>query len=225
VIVVHGGGWDSGERNELAHFNHWLARLGYAVAAIDYRLAPKTIWPAQRDDVLAALAFLKGNAARLGLDPARFVLFGRSAGGNIAESVAYGAGDPAIRGVIAFYAPADLHFAWQYSREDDILKSPLLMRQFIGGPPDTARAAFDNASPYFHVTPAIPPTLLVHGYLDTLVWHRQSERLAERLKESKVPHVFVSLPWATHAFEFNLSGPGGQLATYSTEWFLAGVTR
>lgn len=225
IVLIHGGGWDGGSRAEIAHVNHWLARLGYAVAAIDYRLAPQSVWPAQRDDTLAAIAFLKSHASQLGLDPARFVLLGRSAGGNIAEAVAYTANDPALRGVIALYAPADLHFAWQYSREDDVLKSPQLLRQFLGGPPDTARAGYDSSSGYLHVTKTTPPTLLIHGQLDTLVWHRQSERLAARLAEHRVPHAFVSLPWATHAFEFNLSGPGGQLTTFSVEWFLAAVTR
>lgn len=225
VVLLHGGGWNGGSRAEIAHFNHWLARLGYAVAAIDYRLAPQSVWPAQRDDTLAALAFLKSHAAELGLDPTRFVLLGRSAGGNIAEAVAYTANDPALRGVIALYAPADLRFAWQYAREDDVLKSPQLLRQFLGGPPEAAPAAYESASGYLHVAKATPPTLLIHGQLDTLVWHRQSERLAAHLAEHGVPHAFVSLPWATHAVEFNLSGPGGQLTTFSVEWFLAAVTR
>ena len=225
VILVHGGGWNGGSRTELAHFNHWLARLGYAVAAIDYRLAPKSPWPAQRDDTLAALAFLKTHAAQLGIDATRLVLLGRSAGGNIAEAVGYTADDPALRGVIALYAPADLHFAWQFARDDDVLKSPVLLKQFLGGKPETARAAYDGASAYLHVAKSTPPTLLLHGQLDTLVWHRQSERLAARLAENKVPHVFVSLPWATHAFEFNLHGPGGQLTTYAVERFLAAVTK
>ncbi len=225
VVLIHGGGWDGGSRDEIAHFNHWLASRGYAVAAVDYRLAPKHVWPAQRTDLAAALDFLKSRASSLGLDPARFVLCGRSAGGNIAEAYAYTAADPAIRGVIALYAPADLHFAWQYSREDDVLKSPQLLRQFLGGPPEVARAAYDSASAYLHVAKTTPPTLLLHGQLDTLVWHRQSERLAARLKEHAVPHAFVSLPWATHAFEYNLNGPGGQLTRFSVEWFLGAVTR
>ena len=107
VLLIHGGGWDGGSRTEIVHFTHWLAHQGYAVAALDYRLAPHAVWPAQRDDTVAALAYLKTHSARLGLDPTRFVLLGRSAGGNIAEAVAYTAGDPAIRGVIALYAPAD----------------------------------------------------------------------------------------------------------------------
>lgn len=225
VLVLHGGGWDGGERREIAHFNHWLARRGYAVAAISYRLAPKFPWPAQRDDVLAALAFLKAHAAELRLDATRFVLLGRSAGGQIAEAVGFTARDPAIRGVIALYAPADMHFAYAFGREDDVLKSPQLLRQFLGGAPEAARANYDGASGYLHVSKATPPTLLIHGQLDTLVWHRQSERLDAKLAEHGVPHVFVSLPWATHALEYNLHGSGGQLTTFAVESFLLAVAK
>lgn len=225
VIVVHGGGWNSGDRTQLASFNHWLASLGYAVAAISYRLAPAHPWPAPRDDTLAAIAFLKANATTLRLDPARLVLLGRSAGGQIAEVVAYTAHDPAIRGLVALYSPSDLNFGYAHAWEDDALKSPTLMRQYLGGPPATAQANYDSASALNHVTADAPPTLQLHGQLDGLVWHRHSERLEARLNELKVKNVFVSLPWATHAFEVNRHGPGGQLSTYAVEWFLAAVTR
>src|SRR6185437_2536684 len=97
-----------------------LAGRGYAVADISYRLAPGAVWPAQRDDVLAAIAGLRGAAGRLGIDPDRIVVFGRSAGGQIAEAAAYWARDPGLRGVAAFYAPADMNFAYAFGREDDI---------------------------------------------------------------------------------------------------------
>ncbi len=225
VIVLHSGGWNSGERGELPAFNRWLAGRGYAVAAISYRLAPQSTWPAQREDVVAAVAFLRARSGSLGIDPTRLVLFGRSAGGQIAEATAYGAPGLALRGVIALYAPADLNFAYAFGKEDDILKSPQLLRHLLGGPPTAARAAYDSASAIRHVTPATVPTLLLHGQLDPLVWHKQSERLDQRLKDAGVPHVFISLPWATHAFEYNLNGPGGQLTTFAVEWFLAAVTR
>jgi dipeptidyl aminopeptidase/acylaminoacyl peptidase len=125
-----------------------------------------------------------------------------------------------VRGVVALYAPADMNFAYAFSREDDVIKSPDLMRKFLGGTPETARAAYDSASAILLVGPGTPPTLLVHGVIDTLVWHRQSERLSARLSEAGVPNLLVSLPWASHALEFNLSGPSGQLTRYSVEWFL-----
>lgn len=224
VIVVHGGGWDSGDRKQLPKLNHWLARRGFAVAAVSYRLAPQHRWPAQRIDVEAAIAFLKSRAASLAIDPARLVLLGRSAGGQIAEVVAYTANDPAIRGVVALYAPSDLYFGYVNTHEDDMLHSPALMRQFLGGPPEAVRAQYESASALNFVTPRSPPTLLLHGRNDALAWHRHSERLAARLAEQGVPHVYVALPWATHGFDFNLHGPGGQLTTYALEWFLRAVT-
>ncbi|MDI1250042.1 MAG: alpha/beta hydrolase [Lacunisphaera sp.] len=227
VVVIHGGGWDGGDRAQLAAWNARLVAQGYAVAAVSYRLAPRWIWPAQRDDVLAALAWLKAHAVRLQVDPTRFVLLGRSAGGQLATAVGYGARDPALRGVIALYAPHDMPFAWSVSREDDALNSVNLMRQYFGGPPDTpARLAlYESASGQLLARPDSPPTLLVHGEPDTLAWHRHSERLTARLQEHGVPHYYLRLPWATHGFDFNPDGPGGQLAGQAIGKFLADITR
>ena len=225
VIVIHGGGWNDGDRGQVPQFNYLLARAGYAVADISYRLAPSFAWPAQREDVAAAIAFLKGHSAPLGIDPSRLVLLGRSAGGQIAEACAYSLRDPSVRGVVALYAPADMRFAWKWGRPDDVLNSLELLREFLGGTPETAGPAFDSASGYLLAGPGSPPTLLVHGTIDTLVWYRQSERLAARLSQLGVPNLLVSMPWATHALEFNTSGPSGQLASYSVERFLGSVCR
>jgi acetyl esterase/lipase len=225
VIVIHGGGWDGGDRAQLPKLNHWLARQGYAVAAVSYRLAPKFPWPAQRDDLLGAIAFLKSRADELGIDPHRLVLLGRSAGGQIAQVVGYTAGDAAIRGVVGLYAPSDLIFGYINTHENDMLRSPALMRQFLGGTPDSARLNYESASALFHVNRLTPPTLLLHGTNDAVVWYRHSVRLDARLAQHGIPRAFVQLPWATHAFDYNLHGPGGQLATYALAWFLADVTR
>lgn len=223
VVMIHGGGWDSGDLSQLPVFNHWLVAKGYAVAAISYRLAPAHPWPAQRDDTHAALAYLKAHAVDLGLDPTRFVLCGRSAGGQIAAAVGYTANDPSIRGVIALYAPFDMRFVWSISRDDDALNSLKLMTQYLGGPPTPGRAEiYDTASAQMHVRRGVtPPTLLVHGVIDTLVWQRHSERLAARLSEEGVPHHHLALPWAVHALEYNLNGPAGQLTAYVVETFLS----
>lgn len=224
IVVIHGGGWDGGDRSQLAGANHRLAARGYAVAAISYRLAPQHPWPAAAEDVIAAVAFLRTRAEQLDIDPDRIVLFGRSAGGQLATAVGYRPDQPFIRGVVAYYAPHDLHFAWRNTPEGGILDFFKLMRQYLGGSPEEAPKAYDGASAYHAVTPQVPPTLLVHGGNDSLVWFRQSERLAQRLAEARVPHTYLALPWAVHAFDFNPDGPGGQLADFALETFLAAVT-
>ncbi|MEY3773468.1 MAG: Carboxylesterase NlhH [Verrucomicrobiota bacterium] len=225
VIMVHGGGWDAGDRTQLAGFNRRLARMGYAVAAISYRLAPKHPWPAQREDALAAVVWLKSHAGELGIDPARLVLAGRSAGGQIAAAVGY-LGDPAIRGVVALYALHDMRFAWSVSREDDALNSRKLMQQFLGGAPEGREEIYDTASGQLLVAPGrTPPTLLAHGTIDTLVWVRHSRRLAARLAEAEVPHLLLEIPWTTHACELTDWGPAGRLIHRGLAHFLAAVTK
>lgn len=225
IVSIHGGGWVNGSATEGATLNHYLAGRGYAVASIEYRLAPRWTWPAQRDDVLDALDYLKEHAQQLGIDPRRFVLLGRSAGGQIAEAVAYGAHGADLRGCIAFYAPADMHFAYEYARSDDILNSLQLLRQYLGGAPTEARTNYDGASSILLAQRESPPTLLIHGRRDELVWFRQSQRLCVRLQNVGTPHYFVQLPWATHAFDYNFNGPGGQISTYAVEMFLNAVTQ
>lgn len=229
VVAIHGGAWYLGDRKEsraIRQSNNWLARHGYAVASIDYRLAPRAIWPAQRDDVLAAVAFLRAHAAALGIDPARVVLLGRSAGGQLAEATAYAAHDPGIRGVVALYAPADMSLSWNSASANDSFQLRQILQQFLGGTPATARAAYDGASGVLLVGPGAPPTLLLHGRLDTIVPDSQSELLAEKLGAVGVPHALVSLPWATHGFDYvDFNGPGAQITMYAVEWFLSAVTR
>ena len=226
IVVIHGGGWDGGDRTEIAHFNAWLAHAGYAVAAIDYRLAPLHPWPAQHEDACLALRWLQANASELGFAADKLVLCGRSAGGQIAAAVGCTVHDPSIRGIISLYAPQDMPFAWSVSREDDALNSLQLMRQYLGGPPDESRRElYHSASAQLNVNATTPPMLLLHGTIDTLVWRRHSERMAARLQEAGRPCVFVELPWATHAFEYNLSGPGGQLTRFAVQWFVDAVTR
>ena len=224
VIVLPGGGWEHGDRLEFATMNHYLAQRGYSVAAISYRLAPKSIWPAQQEDLIAALSYLKGHASELNIDPDRFVLFGRSAGGQIVEAVAAPANQPGIVGCIAFYAPADMQFAYKYAKRGDILNSEKLLKQYLGGTPVDVADSYDTASGYLHVNPKTPPTLLLHGANDELVWVQQSQRYSDRLRSNEVRQVFLRLPWATHAFDYNFNGPGGQLATWAVERFLASVT-
>jgi acetyl esterase/lipase len=225
IIVVHGGSWQHGDRAELAALNSYLAARGYIVASVSYRFAPQWPFPAARDDVRAAIAFLKAHAGEYGLDPRRLVLLGRSAGGQIALSLAYAASDPDIRGVVAFYAPTDMVYSYEHPSNPLVLDSIAVLEAYLGGNPLQAPAVYEAASPIGFVTPDTVPTLLIHGGRDELVFPTQSERLAARLAQAHRPHYFLRLPWATHGCDAHFSGPCGQISTYVVERFLASVIR
>ncbi len=224
LVVVHGGSWQSGDSNQIPELNSYLAARGYIVAALNYRLLPEHPFPAARDDLLAAIGYLKTNAADLGIDPRQFVLLGRSAGGQLALLVAYTATDPAIRGVIAFYPPSDLVYGYDHPARKAVHDGIPVIERYLGGSPTNMPEIYAAAAPITHAGPECPPTLLIHGGRDNLVSPVQSERLARRLAAASCQHFYLNLPWATHGCDVNFSGPSGQISTYTIERFLAAVT-
>jgi acetyl esterase/lipase len=225
VVVIHGGGWMAGDCAELAGWNRWLNARGCAVAAVDYRLVPTGAWPAQREDVLATVAHLRGHAEEFGIDPERMVFLGRSAGGQIASAISATGDHSWLRGCICVYAPFDLDFAYAHGDDEDMLRSRWLLRSYLGGTPEQRAEAYHEASACQCVRPGAPPFLLLHGGRDELVWVAQSVRFAQRLGTLGVPHALVELPWAAHAFDYNMSGPGGQITAACVEGFLRRVLR
>lgn len=220
VVVVHGGGWDGGDRGQLPELNRHLAARGIATASVDYRLAPRWKWPTQREDLRAAIGFLTRNAGSLGLDGNRWVILGRSAGGQIAECVAFDEPPPGLRGCVSFYAPSDLDFAYRLADPHDLLESRQLLINYLGGMPDEIPGVYNDASALRFVTQDSAPTLLLHGPGDALVWHRHSERLQKKLRENGVRCDFLSLPFATHGFDYSLRSPEGQAGTAAVDAFL-----
>ena len=196
---------------------------GYSVAVVEYRTAPEFRFPAALEDVRQALAYLKENTANLGVDPGKFVLLGRSAGAQLALLEAYASGDESIRGVVSFYGPTDLPYAYAHPTNPRVADIQRPLEDYLGGSPGERDEAYREASPINFASPSSPPTLLVHGSRDDMVQLIQSERLAARLQGVSVPHLLVRLPWATHGFDHNIRGPGGQLSTYVVEAFLAAV--
>ncbi len=222
VLVIHGGSWRSGDRLELPALSRYLAGRGYAVASLDYGLAPEHTFPGPVEDVREALRYLRGRAGELGLDADRVLLLGRSAGAQIALSAAH-AREPlaGVAGVIVFYGPNDLHLAWTVPGR--ILDSRLLLRLYLGGSPSEEPERYDEGSPLLAAGKGSPPVLMIHGGRDELVWPVHQLRLSAKLAAAGVPHYFLNMPWATHGCDFFISGACGQLSTFAVERFAASV--
>ncbi|WP_374948402.1 alpha/beta hydrolase fold domain-containing protein [Mucilaginibacter sp.] len=225
VIVVHGGSWSSGDSRQLPELNAYLATEGYNVAAVNYRMAPKYKTPAPVEDISQVFKYLKSHADELQIDTGNFVLLGRSAGAQIALLSAYTKPEPGLKGVVDFYGPADM--VWGYSLPSNplVMDSRLVMRNYIGGSYEAVPDKFAASSPIEFVNRQTVPTLLIHGDNDVLVSPVHSQKLSARLKANNIKHFCLQLPWATHGFDYNLNGPGGQLSTYVVERFIHTVTK
>lgn len=225
VLVIHGGSWQNGSSREFLQLNQYLAARDFVIFSINYRLAPKWKFPAGRDDVLSAIAYLKVYAKELGLDATRLALLGRSAGGQLALLAAYTAKDASIRGVVSIYGPSDLRYGYEHPANKGLIDTRGVLESYLGGSPSSADEAYFSASPINFVTAQSPPTLLIHGLNDGHVSPEESERLTAKLSQASVKHVFVRLPWATHGCDYTFTGPCGQITTYAVEQFLERVMR
>jgi acetyl esterase/lipase len=83
IVAVHGGGWQAGSRASYKYWGPFVARNGYALFSIDYRLGKAGTYPGSVYDVKAAIQFVRAKAADLGVDPERIGLMGDSAGGHL----------------------------------------------------------------------------------------------------------------------------------------------
>ena len=90
IVHVHGGGWHGGSRRDAAYLAQAQVRRGWVFVSVDYRLTPGVQFPDPIRDVDRAVRYVRSQAAALGIDPARLVLSGHSAGGHLAAAVALG---------------------------------------------------------------------------------------------------------------------------------------
>jgi len=221
VIVVHGGSWSSGDSQQLPELNSYMAAKGYNVASINYRMAPKWQTPAPVEDIANAIKYFTAHADELHIDTDKFVLLGRSAGAQIALLAAYTLhNNRQIKGVIDFYGPADMVWGYSIPSNPWIMDSRKVMDQYIGGPYSKVPMNYFNCSPLNFVDKNSMPTLIIHGTNDVLVSPEHSHRLNGALNNNGIKHYWLQIPWATHGFDFNLNGPGGQISTYTVMQFL-----
>ncbi len=223
VVAVHGGAWKSGSAQFYQYWGPFLASRGIALFAIDYRLVEgvRSRYPAAVHDVCAALAFVRANACRLGVDPNRIGLIGDSAGAHLAALVAL-AGEPpisagigfddadagrriAVKAVVGVYGVYDLLAQWQH----DLLARPRdqITEALMGMSPIDDRLSFFAASPLAHVTRQRNSTafLVSWGTADDIVdWETQSKPFVMALKQAG---FFVRTTPITDAPHFWMSDP------------------
>jgi acetyl esterase/lipase len=225
VIVVHGGSWSSGDSKQLPELNSYLAAEGYNVASINYHLAPQYKSPVAVNDVDKVFTYLRTNAEKLNVDTGNFVLLGRSAGAQIALLSAYNRPQNRLKGIVNFYGPADMVWGYSAPASKLVMDSRAVMERYLGGTYKAVPNNYFASSPIEFVNKQSVPTLIIHGDNDVLVSPIHSQKLDKKLQQNGVKHYYLDLPWATHGFDYNINGPGGQLSTYVVERFINTVCK
>jgi acetyl esterase/lipase len=211
LIIVHGGSWAFGtsaidEQNQLTQMvvNGTLAH-GFAVASINYRLAPADPWPAQIIDMRCAVRYLRATAARWHVDPQRFSALGNSAGGQLVSLDALSSGQEpqwdngeyaglssALRAVVDCWGPADLNApGWG-------ALAIAIGRPVFGVTVGSQTEVLRLASPVTYVRVGAPPFLIIQGASDTLVPPAQSAELRSRLAAAGAAATLIDVANAGH---------------------------
>jgi len=215
VIVIHGGGWVEGTKEERVLEIMPYLQMGFAAVNVEYRLGRVSLAPAAVEDCRCALHWVFANAKKYNFDPGRVVLQGGSAGGHLAlitGMLTPAAGfdrecrspmdnywsanpgtnsDPRVAAIVNWFGIADVL---------DELHGPNAKGYavvWLGNQPNADEVA-KRVSPVNYVTPNVPPIITIHGDQDALVPYEQSVRLHKALDTARVPNQLYTVPGANH---------------------------
>lgn len=208
VVFIHGGAWLQGDKKDSPCL--LLAQKGYASASINYRLSQEAVFPAQIDDCRAAIAYLRKNADKYGIDAKRIGVWGISAGGHLAALLGtnppaqdYAQGDASVQAVLDWCGLSDLLSVSEQSGsrtkiDYDDENGPVA--KLLGGIQSKKEELAKEASPTTFIDKTDPPFLIVHGDIDDVVPFAQSQELYDKLKAAGVPAQLIVIKGGSHMF-------------------------
>lgn len=218
LVYVAGGGWLVGSRSTCPGAT--IARRGYAMACIDYRPTNVSTFPAQINDVKAAIRWLRSNYGRYHFDGNRIGIWGDSAGGHLSALAGTSGGVEEIEGTIGvrgvssnvqavadWYGPTDFNALplafnepipdpmtydfWIRHKDHPWYGITYAVTLLLGGPVGARQDLVRQANPITWIDPTDPPFLVYHGSPDNVVPVSQSEMLVAALQANGVPVEFV----------------------------------
>lgn len=209
VLLIHGGGWRSGNRQQQDPMGVRLAKNGYVAVSVQYRLSGQAPYPAAVYDLKTAIRWMRSHATQYDIDTNKIAAAGCSAGGQLAallgttnkealfDSSASGAIHSSdiqaiidIDGILAFIHPE--------SGEGDERKGPSAATRWFGGTRDEKRVLWEQASPLNHVSAATPPVLFINSGVARM--HAGRDDMIRKLDSLHIYSEVHTFPDAPHPF-------------------------
>ncbi|MCA9260287.1 MAG: alpha/beta hydrolase fold domain-containing protein [Planctomycetales bacterium] len=186
VVVVHGGGWGSGDRKTMIEpALEVLRTCGYVYVSMDYRLVPPNTWHDCYADVTDAIGWTKSHIVEFGGDPSRMAILGYSAGGQLAFMAGLRESDLVQFKAMVGLAPATDLLEDLGRRGGITPHMKAVMGHNVDSPLESFLLKMYSASPINHVHPDMPPVLLIHGTEDRSVPFAQSEQFQLKVTDAK----------------------------------------
>jgi acetyl esterase/lipase len=203
IILIHGGGWNSGSKNDfITYLDSFRRRMpDYAIFNINYRLVNgRNLFPTQEHDVKSAIDFIVANSSEYHINKNKLVLLGASAGGHLALLQGYKYSNPKIAAIIDFFGPTDLVAMFQKPWHPYV---PFVLQMITGTTPALDPVLYQQSSPINYVSSHSAPTLILHGGNDNIVNVSQSKSLKARLDRAGIKNDLIIYRGKSHGW----SGP------------------
>jgi len=214
VMLIHGGGWVEGTKEEIVLWALPYLQMGFAVVNVEYRLAKVSLAPAAVEDCLCALHWIGRNAKKYNFDLDKVVVTGGSAGGHLALTTGMIPPSAGFENECAYVDDEDWNGAWTNPRPKvaaivnwfgitdvaDLLQGPNLHSyalSWLGSLPNREALA-RSLSPLTYVRPGVPAVLTVHGDADQSVPYSQAVRLHQALSKVGVRNQLFTIPGGGH---------------------------
>ncbi|WP_064196098.1 MULTISPECIES: alpha/beta hydrolase [Emticicia] len=210
IIWIHGGAWHSGNKENPPL---GLLPFGYALASIDFHASTEKPFPANVNDIKAAIRFLRANASKFDYKADKIIVWGSSSGGHLAALVATtnnntalegSLGDftqtsSAVQGCIDFFGPTNFLTILNQSTPHGLNVRLPALAILLGKPLDQANELAKLASPVYQVDANDPPLFIVHGEQDIQVPINQSIELLSAYKAKNLKVQIEFIPNAGHS--------------------------
>ena len=209
IMIIHGGGWRTGNRTQHYQLARRLAELGYVCFTPEYRLSTEALYPAAVHDLKTALRWMKANAQTYHIDTSRIATLGFSAGGELSAFIGVTAQNPVFEGnngnlnhssKVQAVVDIDgtLSFVHPESGEGDDSKRISAATYWFGYSKIDNLKLWEEASPLAHVGKNTPPTLFLNSSVDRM--HAGRDDFRKVLDQYNIYSEVHSFPNAPHSF-------------------------
>lgn len=212
LLQVHGGAWIVGSKREQARpLMFHMAERGWLCVSINYRLSPKSAFPAHVVDVKKAIAWVREHIAEYGGNPDFIAITGGSAGGHLSSLAAltpnlrewqpgFEEADTRVQAAVPFYGVYD--FLDRYDIRGAMGMDGFIADRVMQCSREENPTLWEQGSSLSQVNGAAPPFFVIHGTHDSLIWVEEARVFASALRwVSANPVAYAELPGAQHAFE------------------------
>jgi len=211
VLMVHGGGWRSGDRSHNYTLAKQLAARGFVTVSASYSLSTHALYPQAVYDLKNAVRWMRANAGKFGIDTARIAILGFSAGGQLAalvgttdDAMIFGSNNafPGISAHVQAIVDIDgtLAFIHPESGEGNDSKSISAATYWFGYPKTEKPELWQQAAPLNHVSKNTPPILFINSSVARM--HAGRDDMIAKLNGFGVYSEVRTFPDAPHCFMF-----------------------